>query len=89
MKTNTFIPRGNLVIEYRGEILSQETCVDRVNDMYKDLENYYFLEYANGEVIDGCRKGTEARFVNHSCDPNCHIEKWYVVMNFKKGDLWG
>ena len=20
--------------------------------------------------------GGEARFVNHSCDPNCHIEKW-------------
>ena len=48
-----------------------------MSTMYKELENYYFLEYAAGEVVDGCRKGTEARFINHSCDPNCHIEKWY------------
>ena len=63
-------------MEYRGEIISQQTREERMKDMYKDLENYYFLEYDSGEVIDGCRKGTEARFINHSCDPNCHIEKW-------------
>lgn len=80
MKTPVFIPSDKLVCEYRGEIISQVTREERMSTMYKDLENYYFLEYANGETLDGCRKGTEARFVNHSCDPNCHIEKWSVLM---------
>ncbi|KAI9015133.1 hypothetical protein BC832DRAFT_523761, partial [Gaertneriomyces semiglobifer] len=78
LKTRVNIPRGQLVIEYRGEIISQDTCIERMETMYKSLENYYFLDYAPGEVIDACRKGTEARFVNHSCEPNCHIEKWQV-----------
>ncbi|KAJ3091227.1 Histone-Lysine N-Methyltransferase ash1l, partial [Quaeritorhiza haematococci] len=64
LRTNETINRGALVIEYRGEIISQATCIERMNTIYKDFENYYFLNYANGEVIDACRKGTEARYVN-------------------------
>lgn len=30
-------------------------------------------------MIDGGSYGSEARFINHSCDPNCHIEKWNVL----------
>lgn len=30
------------------------------------------------QFIDGTMKGSVARFVNHSCDPNCYIEKWQV-----------
>ncbi|KND00271.1 uncharacterized protein SPPG_04600 [Spizellomyces punctatus DAOM BR117] len=78
LRTKVNIPRGSMVIEYRGEIISQDTCIERMETIYKDVENYYFLNYARGEVIDACRKGTEARFVNHSCEPNCHIEKWLV-----------
>lgn len=28
-------------------------------------------------IIDGTR-GSIARFINHSCSPNCRIEKWNV-----------
>lgn len=27
------------------------------------------------QIIDACAKGNLARFVNHSCDPNCRTEK--------------
>ncbi|KAJ3409815.1 Histone-Lysine N-Methyltransferase ash1l [Chytridiales sp. JEL 0842] len=85
LRTNVDISSNTFVVEYCGEIISQETCVERMNTIYKNLEHYYFLNYAQGEVIDGCRKGNEARFVNHSCDPNCRIEKWSVNGEFRVG----
>ncbi|KAJ3323641.1 Histone-Lysine N-Methyltransferase ash1l [Blyttiomyces sp. JEL0837] len=85
LRTTKELPASSLVIEYRGEIISSETCIERMNTIYAELENFYFLNYDNGEVIDACRKGTEARFVNHSCEPNCHIEKWSVDGEFRVG----
>ncbi|KAJ3019152.1 Histone-Lysine N-Methyltransferase ash1l [Thoreauomyces humboldtii] len=64
LQSTTPIIRNSLVLEYRGEIISQETCRDRMRDMYADEENYYFLNYDGSEVIDGCRKGTDARMVD-------------------------
>lgn len=60
-----------------GEIISTQECKKRMDALYIDQQNFYFLEYNKGEVIDAGQKGSDARFINHSCDPNCHIEKWY------------
>jgi SET domain-containing protein len=49
-----------------------------MSNEYKDMHHYYFLNYSQGEVVDACQKGTKARFINHSCNPNCRIEKWTV-----------
>ena len=32
----------------------------------------------NGALIDATRKGNDARFINHSCEPNCQAEYWTV-----------
>lgn len=79
LKTTVDIPSGTLIIEYRGEVMTEDSCLDR---MAEDKNAVYFLNYDTGEVIDACRKGTEARFINHSCEPNCHIEKWRVNGEF-------
>ena len=52
----------------------------RMETIYKNERHYYVMTYSKDEVIDGSRKGTIARFVNHSCDPNCRIEKWSVCL---------
>ncbi|KAK3846797.1 MAG: hypothetical protein J3R72DRAFT_363315, partial [Linnemannia gamsii] len=78
IQTTAPIKKGNLVIEYRGEVISQAECHRRMEGIYKNKKNFYFLEYERGEVVDACQKGTNARFVNHSCSPNSQIEKWFL-----------
>ena len=36
------------------------------------------MALGGGLVIDAHREGSECRFVNHSCDPNCEMVKWTV-----------
>ncbi|KAI8607815.1 hypothetical protein BC830DRAFT_71739 [Chytriomyces sp. MP71] len=85
IRTNAAISKNRLVMEYCGEIISQETCLERMDTLYAGTQHYYFLNYDRGEVIDGGRKGSLARFVNHSCDPNCRIEKWSVNGEYHVG----
>lgn len=74
------VPKGSFIDEYRGEVISYNEMVRRVRDHYKDTGNYYFLMYdaPAGEMLDGGLKGNITRFANHSCDPNCKIQKWLV-----------
>lgn len=76
LRTLVDIPKGQLITEYCGEIITQDMCDQRMRTTYKNKQNFYFLEYSPGLVIDAGIKGSQARFINHSCEPNCHIEKW-------------
>jgi SET domain-containing protein len=61
-----FIPKGTRVIEYTGERVS---WVDGSGDA-EDPHTFNFgLE--NGDVINPEVGGNDARWINHSCDPNC------------------
>lgn len=51
------------------------TKKEYLQHMSMKRRTFTFLDYGNGEVIDAGTKGAEARFINHSCDPNRHIEK--------------
>ncbi|GAA5853043.1 hypothetical protein JCM3766R1_000851 [Sporobolomyces carnicolor] len=70
---------GDLVIEYRGEIISRDESYRRVTSDYKDRSDYYFLEYDSFEVIDAGQRGNSARFINHSCGPNCEVVRWRLA----------
>ena len=39
---------------------------------------YYLMLFDQNMIIDATTKGSIARFVNHSCNPNCRMEKWTV-----------
>lgn len=36
------------------------------------------MDLSKAEVIDATVKGGTARFINHSCEPNCETQKWQV-----------
>ena len=67
----TFAP-GQIIMEYTGEIISEAECQRRMREDYKDKQCYYLMELERGLIIDGT-KGSMARFINHSCNPNCEV----------------
>jgi len=65
------IPKGRRLIEYKGEIIPWKVADRRYAD---DGENNYhtFLFDIDGKrVIDAAVGGNDARWINHSCNPNC------------------
>ncbi|XP_037891869.1 probable histone-lysine N-methyltransferase Mes-4 [Glossina fuscipes] len=74
-----FIPAGAFVIEYVGEVINDDEFKARLLQKTKDRdENFYFLSVEKDYIIDAEPKGNLARFMNHSCDPNCETQKWVV-----------
>ena len=37
-------------------------------------QNYYYMVMDSNRVIDAGPKGNLARFMNHSCQPNCETQ---------------
>ncbi|RAR07003.1 SET domain-containing protein [Stemphylium lycopersici] len=72
----TFEPH-QIIVEYAGEIITQDECERRMKQVYKKDKCYYLMSFDNKMIIDATR-GTIARFVNHSCEPNCEMIKWTV-----------
>jgi hypothetical protein len=60
--TNVSIERGTFIIEYIGEVISQEEADRR-------LGRYLFAISAH-RVIDGSSRENLARYINHACRPN-------------------
>ena len=47
--------------------------------IFRQVEtNFYYLMMDSQRIIDAGPKGNIARFMNHSCKPNCETEKWTV-----------
>jgi hypothetical protein len=64
------IRKGAKIIEYTGKIISNEEADEiGINDMDGHLHTMFFT-VDDKRVIDG-REGGDARFINHSCAPNC------------------
>ena len=65
------IRKGTRIIEYLGDRITHKQADLRYQDK-SDRDNHTFLFIVDrGVVIDGGVNGNDARFINHSCDPNC------------------
>ncbi|XP_028967625.1 histone-lysine N-methyltransferase ASH1L [Galendromus occidentalis] len=72
------IKAGQFILEYIGEVVSDTLFRRRMEEVYKNDKHHYCLNLSGGMVIDGYRMANEGRFVNHSCEPNCEMQKWSV-----------
>ena len=65
------ITRGTRLIEYAGERLTPAEADARYPDDEAVRHHTYLFAIDDDVVIDAAVDGNEARFINHSCDPNC------------------
>lgn len=65
------IRKGTRLIEYVGERISHAEADRRYDDDRMKRHHTFLFTLNNRTVIDAGVNGNEARFINHSCDPNC------------------
>jgi hypothetical protein len=76
------IQQSQMIIEYAGEIIRNELC-DRREKYYESKGiGCYMFRIDEYDVIDATTKGNQARFINHSCDPNC-ISRVIMIQGVK------
>lgn len=74
------IPKGTPIIEYVGEWISKEESLKRCT-----AQNAYIFTLTNKIDLDGNVPWNPARFINHSCTPNCEAEQdddhiWIIAL---------
>ncbi|KAJ8347766.1 hypothetical protein SKAU_G00263550 [Synaphobranchus kaupii] len=66
------IDAGEMVIEYSGNVI-RSVLTDK-REKYYDSKGIgcYMFRIDDYEVVDATMHGNAARFINHSCEPNCY-----------------
>jgi SET domain-containing protein len=65
------IRKGTRIIEYTGERIDQDEASRRYDDDAMDRHHTFLFGIDDDTVIDAAVGGNDARFINHSCNPNC------------------
>ena len=84
------ISKGEKVIEYKGKKYTHKQ-VDE-NDKFDNSKAIYLFTLNDKYVLDGDTNTNTAKYINHSCDPNCDVDiikgKIWIsaIKDIKKGD---
>jgi hypothetical protein len=76
------IAKGTRIIEYVGERVSHDEADRRYEEKDANDSHTFLFIVDSKTVIDAGTDGNDARFFNHSCDPNCEstVEKKRVFI---------
>jgi uncharacterized protein len=66
-----WIGKGEKIVEYTGERISNAEADRRYDDEKMRRHHTFLFILTSRTIIDGGVEGNPARFINHSCDPNC------------------
>ena len=69
----SMIPKNKRIIDYTGEKISNQESLRRER-RYIRRGHIWCFKLTNRTVIDAGVGGNIARYINHSCKPNCYVE---------------
>ncbi|KAJ1917891.1 hypothetical protein H4219_002935 [Mycoemilia scoparia] len=77
---------GRFVMEYLGEVVTSNQFLKRSREYEKvGIIHHYCMSIGYNMVIDATERGCLARYINHSCEPNCVLQKWMVGGQVRMG----
>ncbi|PWN26184.1 hypothetical protein BDZ90DRAFT_267210 [Jaminaea rosea] len=86
LRAKAFIPADTFVYEYIGEVVEEHDFRKRMQRYHDErVPHFYFMMLQRDEYLDATKKGGIARFINHSCNPNCFVAKWHVGKHMRMG----
>ncbi|KAL8848848.1 MAG: hypothetical protein Q9221_006144 [Calogaya cf. arnoldii] len=86
LRADTDLRANDFIYEYIGEVIGEGQFRRRMIQ-YDDekIKHFYFMSLNKGEYVDATKKGNLGRFCNHSCNPNCYVDKWVVGDKLRMG----
>jgi uncharacterized protein len=75
------LPSGHTVVEYRGTLCTHDEA-DALYDGSVETGHTFLFTLNDEYIVDANRRGNSARWINHSCEPNCEA----VILENKRGD---
>lgn len=86
LRANKEMSPGDFIFEYIGEVIDERTFRRRMLQYDEEgIKHFYFMSLTKGEFVDATKKGNLGRFCNHSCNPNCYVDKWVVADKLRMG----
>jgi [histone H3]-lysine36 N-trimethyltransferase len=77
---------GDFIFEYIGEVINETQFRKRMIQYDEEgIKHFYFMSLNRGEFVDATKRGNLGRFCNHSCNPNCYVDKWVVGNKLRMG----
>ena len=69
------IAEGEVIIEYTGQVISWQEAQERHPHDPKQPNHTFYFHVDEDRVIDAKVGGNSARWINHSCAPNCEADE--------------
>lgn len=69
------IAKGDLIIEYTGQRIDWDEALRRHPHDPEQPNHTFYFSLDTGKVIDAHVRGNSARWINHSCAPNCEAKE--------------
>lgn len=86
LRADTALRENDFVYEYIGEVIGEGHFRRRMQQYDEEkIKHFYFMSLNKGEFVDATKKGNLGRFCNHSCNPNCYVDKWVVGDKLRMG----
>ncbi|RMZ90657.1 hypothetical protein DV736_g2107, partial [Chaetothyriales sp. CBS 134916] len=86
LRANTDLKPHEFIFEYVGEVIGEAAFRRRMIAYDEEgIKHFYFMSLSKGEFIDATKKGNLGRFCNHSCNPNCYVDKWVIGDKLRMG----
>ncbi|KAI5287812.1 histone methyltransferase set2 [Ascosphaera aggregata] len=86
LRANAELHEGDFIYEYIGEVIGEPQFRRRMRQYDQEgIKHFYFMSLEAGVFVDATKKGNLGRFCNHSCNPNCYVDKWIVGDRLRMG----